>query len=528
MSPILLYLLKSSLSLLVLFVAYVISSRRGSYFQFNRFFLTGSLLLASLLPLFSFHFNQLPYSLPLLGEDIIITGQRLQFNLEEVVISASAGAYSSLYTLSPLYIAALIYVLGVCIKSAHLAFKFFQLYAIKRRSKVVSHGHFQFVFTQAGAPTFSFYKWIFIDPNLYKNQEEALHIIEHEKVHLQQWHSFDLLVAELICIIQWFNPIAYMFSKYIKENHEFIADENVVAHYEDESAYRLLLMAHATDIKTHSLTHNFSYSLLKRRLQMIKKPKSPLGLSAGLLGLILAINLVFFACSEPNTDMLEHNESSPSNETVYTVVELMPQYPGGTDSLINYLVNNITYPQQAKDAGIEGRVLVSFVVEKDGAINDVEVKRGFEGSCDAEAKRVVETMPNWNPGQQRGEPVRVSFVLPISFKLGEEKDNSEVFKVVKDMPEFPGGQQAMMRFLGENIKYPETAKKEGIQGRVFISFVIEKDGRVSSIEKLRGIGGGCDEEALRVVAAMPNWKPGYTDGKPVRVAYNLPIKFSLK
>ena len=96
------------------------------------------------------------------------------------------------------------------------------------------------------------------------------------------------------------------------------------------------------------------------------------------------------------------------------------------------------------------------------------------------------------------------------------------------MPKFPGGEKKLMSYLGNNIKYPEKAKKDGVKGRVFISFVVEKDGRIDNVELLRGIGSGCDEEAMRVIKSMPKWSPGMTNGEPVRVQYNLPIKFALQ
>jgi protein TonB len=110
----------------------------------------------------------------------------------------------------------------------------------------------------------------------------------------------------------------------------------------------------------------------------------------------------------------------------------------------------------------------------------------------------------------------------------EESQEQQIFMVVEAMPEFPGGQNALNKYLSENIKYPQMAKESGIQGRVFVTFVVEKDGRVTDVRILRGIGGGCDEEAIRVVQNMPRWTPGKQRGKPVRVQFNLPVKFTLQ
>jgi len=110
----------------------------------------------------------------------------------------------------------------------------------------------------------------------------------------------------------------------------------------------------------------------------------------------------------------------------------------------------------------------------------------------------------------------------------EEVDEAEIFTVVESMPSFPGGMGELMKFLSQNINYPTLAKESGIQGRVFINFVVEPNGKISNVKVLRGIGGGCDEEAVRVVKSMPKWSPGKQRGKPVRVSYNLPVKFTLQ
>jgi TonB family protein len=142
-------------------------------------------------------------------------------------------------------------------------------------------------------------------------------------------------------------------------------------------------------------------------------------------------------------------------------------------------------------------------------------------------------MPNWIPGKQRGKPVRVQFNLPIRFTLDSEPAKEEKPKqityvsIVDDMPEYEGGEKAKMQFLNENIKYPEEARKNKIQGRVYVNFMVEKDGSITGVKVIRGIGGGCDEEAIRVVKLM-KFKPGQVDGTPVAAAFNLPINFTLK
>lgn len=224
-------------------------------------------------------------------------------------------------------------------------------------------------------------------------------------------------------------------------------------------------------------------------------------------------------------------ESANNDTTIYTIVDEMPQFQGGDSALVEYITHNVHYPQAEKAQGIQGKVFVGFVVEKDGSISNVEVKRGIGEECDAEAVRVVKDMPAWIPGKRKGEPVRVSSMLPINYKIVEppQAPAIDTFNWVKieRMPTFPGGEEALMDFIGTNIRYPKYAQDHGISGRVFIKFVVMPDGSVTNVEVLKGIGGGCDEEAVRVVKMMPQWLPGEKDGKKVMVMYTLPINFRL-
>jgi TonB family protein len=237
--------------------------------------------------------------------------------------------------------------------------------------------------------------------------------------------------------------------------------------------------------------------------------------------------------------------ATSKEDTVYQIVEQMPQYTGGEEAMMKYVAENIKYPQAAKDKNISGRVFVGFVIEKDGSVSNVKVVRGIGGGCDEEAARVIKEMPKWKPGMQKGKPVRVNYMMPIFFKLDDgqpaksvkkEKasnpdmtpDKNGVYQIVEEMPQYPGGEDALMDYVSKNVVYPSEAQEKGISGRVFVGFIVEKDGSVSNVKVLRGIGGGCDEEAVRVISGLPKWKPGKQDGKPVRVSYQMPINFKLQ
>ena len=224
---------------------------------------------------------------------------------------------------------------------------------------------------------------------------------------------------------------------------------------------------------------------------------------------------------------------------VFQVVDDMPVYPGGDMTLRNDIASLVKYPVVAKENGIQGKVYVSFVVNKEGKIEDAKIARGVDPSIDKEALRVINALDKtWKPGKEDGEPVKVSYTVPIKFALGEDKSDekktfygegeNKVYYIVDDMPQFPGGDEALRKYIANAVTYPDLAQKNGIAGKVYISFVVEKDGTVGNARVARGVDPSLDKEALRVVKALPKWKPGVEKGKPVPVEYTVPINFALQ
>ncbi len=281
-------------------------------------------------------------------------------------------------------------------------------------------------------------------------------------------------------------------------------------------------------------------------------------------------------------------------DPIYKVVEEMPRFPGceelngsakekeecAKQKMLEYIYKNLTYPANARNNGVQGMCVLQFIIGKDGKITDGKTVRDIGAGCGDEALRVVNTMPNWIPGKQKGEAVRVQYTLPVKFKLESEDmsdeqknfmanvtafgkksekakkknlvidsdqtdDNpsgSQIFKVVEEMPRFPGCENAemtlserdlcskkkMLEFIYTNLKYPKEARKQGIDGIAIVQMTIEKDGSVTSSKIVRNPGAGTGTEAKRVVDLMPKWIPGKQGGKFVRVQYTLPIRYKLE
>jgi TonB family protein len=217
--------------------------------------------------------------------------------------------------------------------------------------------------------------------------------------------------------------------------------------------------------------------------------------------------------------------STPKDSTfgpVYTKVEFMPTFPGGSVALKDYLAANVGYPKPALINGVEEKIEIQFVVDREGFVKDPRIIRGLNDTANQDALRVMRQMPQWNAGLNEDLPVAVEMSLNIPYRM------SPIFKIVQNMPAFAEGQAAMNRFLDEHLKYPELARQNRTEGVVVVQFVVETDGLLSNLYIVKELGSGCDEEALRLVKSMPPWQPGVYLGNLVRVQFNLPIRFKIK
>jgi TonB family protein len=230
-------------------------------------------------------------------------------------------------------------------------------------------------------------------------------------------------------------------------------------------------------------------------------------------------------CRQPDTNLIKPLQ----------LAEQMPEFIGGPAALAKFISTNLVYPEKAGKENIQGTIYATFVIDKDGSVIDPGIIKGIGGGCDEEVIRILKAMPKWNPGKQGGVAVPVVYNLPVKFALKfteipktDENPLPKPYTVVQQMPEYPGGIKALNRFLGQNIKYPVEAARNRIQGMVYLTFVVGKEGLISNVRVVRGIGFGCDEEAIRVINLMPGWIPGKQKGEAVPVQFNLPVHYTLK
>lgn len=284
--------------------------------------------------------------------------------------------------------------------------------------------------TVEGSP-FSFFSWIFIHRNLMN--ELSLHeVLQHEQTHVRQWHSLDVMLSELACVVFWFNPFVWLLKREVRVNLEYLADQAVLQHGNDSRSYQYHLLSLTFPRSVATLSNNFNVLPLKKRIKMMNKKRTKeIGRLKYLLLLPVSV-LLFMLSSAPvnaQSKATTHPDGSvtikyngkdevikKAGEDAYMVVDEMPEFPGGMKALMNYLSTNIKYPESAKQAKTEGRVTVQFVVGSDGACRDFKVLRGVSPDLDAEAVRVLSSMPKWTPGKFEGKPVPVRYTVPINFK----------------------------------------------------------------------------------------------------------------
>ncbi|MBP1630615.1 MAG: TonB family protein [Bacteroidetes bacterium] len=225
--------------------------------------------------------------------------------------------------------------------------------------------------------------------------------------------------------------------------------------------------------------------------------------------IVFLLPILFFSCG------IIRNHNPFVREQLINYSSIDPEFSGGLDSLKSYIERNLIYPKKAIDSNIQGKVYASFVIDTSGSISDIKILRGLSKECDEEAIRIIKSMPKWKPGYlwSSNTPDRVAYTLPILFKLPERLksqdtvENNNIFIPCESGPSFSGGDAALFDFIKNNLSYPRLALENKVEGKVYLRFYVEVDGSITDIKVMRGIGYGCDEEAVRIVKLMPNWIP---------------------
>ena len=455
----LVYILKSAACLAVFYLFYKLLMSRETFHRFNRFALLGLLVLSSVLPLVEVSVNE-----PVGVQETMLTLEQLLLlaDVEEGQETVVAQPATALWV----RVALLVYLVGMVFFAVRNLWSLGRLGALLRRGRVERVSdylpgrgeHVRLVVHDRDIAPFSWMRYIVLSrKDLEENGRE---ILIHELAHIRNHHSWDLLLADLCIFVQWFNPAAWLLKQELQTIHEYEADDTVLREGVDARKYQMLLIKKAVGTRLYSMANSFNHSSLKKRITMMLKEKSNPWARVKYLYVLPLAALAVTAFARPEVSAVTDEISSakvndlaemvktnlpesvaeavkdtlPPGIThvpqevkddlkgthVFDVVEQMPEYPdGGMAGLMKYFKENFVFPVELNEMAPMGRVLVQFVVQKDGSISNAIVLRGVDPLIDAEAIRLVNAMPKWKPGMQGGKPVAVKYTVPVLFRQDE-------------------------------------------------------------------------------------------------------------
>lgn len=446
------YLLLVNFYLLLFFAFYALLLRRETFFQLNRIYLVAASLLSFAIPLIQANWVKNLFITKQVQSTLYGGGiEIMAYNFQQAKQSVTIG-----------HLLTLLYITVTLFLTLRLLW---QLIVLKKQIEKPSP-----------SAAYSFFKKI----SLGKDVAHHHAIARHEQVHAAQWHSVDVMIIETVMIINWFNPVVYLYRFAIKYIHEYIADMQVISSGTDKADYALLLLSQTFQVPAHKLTNPFySHSMLKKRIMMLQKSKSQ------------RIMLFKYCLSAP----------------LFVLMMILSSATVNNSAAVNNIHNGVREAMMAPVDDIANGI-------EHAEIPADEIRVEFPAQVEYPSASQQYSMP------YKDHPTYGTETEDI---LGDKK----VFVSVEQAPQFPGGANAFGKFLEHNIRYPSLSRENNIQGRAYISFIVEADGSLSDIYAVRGPSEDIKAEAVRVLSNSPKWEPGIQNGQAVRTQYTVPINFVL-
>lgn len=489
------YILEANICLLVLGLFYYLALKNETHFHFSRYYITGTALLVLIVPLL--HFDN-----PFAGENAVPIVSDLQaLTLPELIVGVSddavaaesaSGGISWITWTGLAYLSVVIVLLTVFL---YQLFQIFQFCQLKKEAIVKSEGYL-FIPTDGQLPTFSFFNMLFFDNTTPLSDQEKKKVIDHETVHIKQGHSWDILVMELVKIIFWVNPVAWWMKRSIQNVHEYLADQSVLKDT-DEQQYSSLLAKMALKQMSLPIGHHFNRSITLKRIRMMKAPKTKLQpwKWVTLIPLLLLIVTVFSCNDEVMQDV---------NDVMQTASQTT--LPAELEAELDRLQKQ--YPK------------ADFVYME------------TDGTSEEQLKNLKNVDPNsialikvWEEKERIGVIVNKSGALKDF--IATEGNADEVFMIVEDPAAPKDGYESMYAKLANALKYPKEARQAGIEGKVYVQFIVDTDGSLTNIEAVKSPDQTLSEAAIAAMETIEPFKPAYQRGKAVKQRIILPITFSL-
>ena len=384
------------------------------------------------------------------------------------------------------------------------------------------------------------FSWmIFIVMNRSDFEERNSAILTHERGHIRLHHSWDLLLVDTLTALQWFNPAIWMLRSDLRAIHEYEADGEVLSQGINARQYQYLLITKAASIGGYSLANGISHSTLKNRINMMLHTKSPRRSLLKLLALLpivavtLAVNaetVTDYVYNEPQTPVKKGNRAGVINLGAGKEIVVEKADDAKVDDALpadieKFTISGTVYDgSAAQKTPIIGAV-VKIAGSKKGTVTDMDGNFSLEVAAGDRIEAIYMGFEPFTIGVSKAFSERNDYKIMLR---KEDADPDKPYDVVEKMPQFPGGTGKLFEFLSMNVKYPAEAEKNNVQGRVIVTFVVEKDGNVANAKVVRSVHPSLDSEALRVINSMPKWTPGMQNGETVRVKYTVPVTFRLQ
>jgi TonB family protein len=487
------YLIELSVVHIILIGAYWVFLRNENQFGKMRAYILGATIFSLIIPLFK---------LPKLfvaekASEMVYAAELVPIDGFSVTPAASQGLNFD-FLLWGYVLVSLFFLIRFLITVFHLV-------KLEHESKSEPFNNTRIRRAQGIDGSFTFFNWIFLAEDVRQDDQEYDVILRHERAHAALGHTYDLIFLELFKIAFWWLPSAWFTQKEIKKIHEYQADAYAIKSYSIDRYSSILI---SSTLKTNglSLASSFHDGLIFKRLNAMKqKAKNVSPWKLGAITALTAIVFVVFACSEEMEENIQ-KMGEASNSISFE------QLPANMQANLKDIQNDLTF----------------IKVDMNDQTADIKSSMGeIEGLKDLDPS----TIHSMNVVKEDGEKAIYIALkkdgVNFDYLADKSKSDGEVFTIVENAPEPQGGMEAYYQFIAQNLTYPEDARKQGIEGPVYVQFIVAKDGSIQDVQAVKGIGGGCDEEAVRVVKSSPNFRPGKQRGKAVAVRMVLPIHFKL-
>jgi len=506
MNEIIIYLLKVSAGLGIIFIPYYFLIRNDPNLVLKRFYLLAGLIAAWIFPLITFRKPELFVNLTptvFIDPSTSSAGPALQGSQPVSLTGADTGMYLSIDWIRVLIT---VYLTGLCflfLKNIWLIIKWNHQWKIAKNDEGIAYGE--------NVQVFTLFTRIFLPVSL-RDHTDLDSIILHEKAHIRQFHFIDLMLMELTLLLTWFNPFSWLISRMIKENHEHLADRQVLSAGVNPARYRAQLLNHTLGVNVFRLGNQFNHSLTLKRFKMMKKPKSTW---KGIMKIALLIPAVLVTLGL--TTGLSTQQKTINGKVLFE--DTGESAAGASVIIAGTTTGTVTDENGLFGLNVEGdpEIVISFVGYQTLRIKASDISKNPLLLEPTVYTLDLEDVPDKKPPKTTGS---------ISFEASEEKQKEdELYVIVEDVPMFPGGKAALKEYIYSNLEYPENAKQQGIIGKVLVQFRVTTTGELEDIHVVRSSYAGFDQPALDVFEGMPGWNPGHQHGKPVAVNVIVPVRF---